>query len=329
MIALRIISGSNQPAIEIAKYKGLNPKKCTFPNIQQLPSNEETRSCFVAENNNAIVSADFSAEESRLGADIYNDKAMQDEFLYGSGDMHSLFAWMVFREECIACGCKSVADVKKKAPQWRKKVKAVEFAYMFGAAAPTIAQNASCSIEIAQKYIDNLDKGFIGMAEYAKRGSKEVRKKGYIIINPITGHRKHWWDFKKWSERQQSFTPEFWEEYRLYHKGTGDSIAQEVKQHFQAASKYDRDVRNVVTQGTGALIMKDLLTDLFNWIIDNNYFNKIKIVASVHDECIVEFPEYLKDFPKTLEKIMENSAFKFCKSLPIPAEASVGKFWIH
>lgn len=71
------------------------------------------------------------------------------------------------------------------------------------------------------------------------------------------------------------------------------------------------------------------MTDLFKWIIDNNYFNKIKIVASVHDELVVEFPEYLKDFPKTLEKIMENSASKFCKSLPIPAEASVDICWRH
>lgn len=71
------------------------------------------------------------------------------------------------------------------------------------------------------------------------------------------------------------------------------------------------------------------MTDLFKWIIDNNYFNKIKIVASVHDELVVEFPEYLKDFHKTLENIMENSAAKFCKSLPIPAEASVDICWRH
>lgn len=65
--------------------------------------------------------------ESYLAADIYNDKAFQDEFLYGSGDTHALFAWMVFRDECIKCGCTGVKDVKSKAPQWRKAVKAVEF----------------------------------------------------------------------------------------------------------------------------------------------------------------------------------------------------------
>jgi hypothetical protein len=41
--------------------------------------------------------------------------------------------------------------------------------------------------------------------------------------------------------------------------------------------------------------------------------------------------EYPKELPidKILKECMENSAAKFCKSLPIPAEASVGTFWIH
>lgn len=142
-----------------------------------------------------------------------------------------------------------MTEVKKKAPQWRKAVKAVEFAYMFGAAAPTISKAANCTVEQAQEYIDRLDNEFKGISDFAKRGSKFVRKNGYIIICPITGHRLNWWDHKEWLERQASFTPEFWEDYKQNHKGTGDYIAQEVREHFQAAGKYDRLSRNVVTQG--------------------------------------------------------------------------------
>ena len=71
------------------------------------------------------------------------------------------------------------------------------------------------------------------------------------------------------------------------------------------------------------------MTSLFNWIVDNNYFNKVHICAAVHDEIVCDYPEYINDFPKILEDIMEKSAAKYCKSLPIPAEASVGKCWIH
>lgn len=325
----RMSCGSQQPNTDLAKYKHIKPSECTFPNIQQLPHDELTRATFTAPKGYKWVSCDFSSEESRLGADIYQDKAFLKEFTEGSGDTHSMFAWAVFRKECEDCGCKSVTDVKKLAKKWRQAVKAVEFAYMFGAAAYTISQAADCTVEQAQEYIDKLDREFYGIAEFAKRGSKFVREHGYIIICPITGHKMYWWDHKEWLERQKSFTPEFWEEYKLFHKGTGDDVARMVRQHFQAAGKYDRMARNVVTQGTGAIIMKDAMTELFNYIVDNNYFGKIEISASVHDELNCIYPDQLEEFPQILETIMEESAAKYCKSLPIPAEAEVSDCWVH
>lgn len=167
------------------------------------------------------------------------------------------------------------------------------------------------------------------MSTFAKQGSAFVRKNGYILICKHTGHKMYWWDHKDWLERQKSFTPEFWEEYRQYHKGTGDTIALEVRRHFQAAGKYDRMARNVVTQGTGAIIMKDAMTSLFNWIVDNHYFNKVEISASIHDELNCLYPNELENFPYILQSIMEESAAKYCKSLPIPAKPEVSDHWIH
>lgn len=325
----RMSCGSKQSDTDLAKALGISPSKCTYPNLQQLPADEPTRSSFVAPEGHLMVSADFSAEESRLGADIYQDKEFIKEFTERSGDMHSMFAWAVFKKECQECGCTGVQDVKKKAPQWRKAVKAVEFAYMFGAAAHTISQAANCSEEQAQAYIDALDKEFYGVSSFAKRGSKFVREHGYILICPYTGHKMWWWDWKEWKERQASFTPEFWEDYRSFHKGTGDSVAIMVREHFQAAGKYDRMARNSVTQGTGAIIMKEAITQLFNWIIESDNFGKVNLCCCVHDEIVCDFPKELEDFPKRLETIMEQAAAKYCKSLPIPAEASTGLFWIH
>ena len=245
----RMSCGSQQPNEDLAKLKKIRPKECTYCNFQQLPADDDTRGSFVSEKDNIFCSCDYSAMESYLGADIYEDIEFQNEFLYGSKDTHSLFAWMVFRKECEALGCTCVADVKKKAPQWRKAVKAVEFAYMFGAAAPTIAQSANCSVEQAQEYIDRLDKGFTGISRFAREGSKFVRRNGYVLINKYTGHKMYWWDHDKWLERQKSFTSEFWDEYKAYHKGTTSRIALEVREHFQAASKWDRMARNAHTQG--------------------------------------------------------------------------------
>jgi len=326
----RMSCGSNQSNEDLAKLKKIAPSRVKYPNIQQLPANEETRSSFVSEEGNLFVSCDFSAMESYLGADIYDDKEFQYEFLYGSKDTHSLFAWMVFRKECEELGCTCVADVKKKAPQWRKAVKAVEFAWMFGAAAPTIAQSAECTVEEAQEYVNRLNKGFKGISKFASEGSKFVRQNGYIVINKFTGHKLWWWDHDKWLERQKRFNePGFWDVYKQKHKGTGDTIAMEVREHFQAASKYDRLARNCPTQGSGACITKLACINLFNWIVVNNYFNKIKLVAVVHDEICCEYPKELIDFPKLLEKTMEEASTHYCKFSKIPAESSVGICWIH
>jgi DNA polymerase I len=82
----RMSCGSQQSNIDLAKLKHLAQKECTYPNIQQLPSDEITRSCFTAPKGYKWCSCDYSALESRLGADIYNEKSMLDEFLNGSGD---------------------------------------------------------------------------------------------------------------------------------------------------------------------------------------------------------------------------------------------------
>ena len=326
----RLSCGSNQPNTDLAKLKGINSKECSYPNIQQLPANHETRSCFIAPKGYKFASADFSAEESRLGADIYQDKAFLKEFTEGSKDTHNMFAWIVYHDECVALGCKDATEVKDKAPQWRKKVKGYEFGYMFGAAAPTLAQTAGSTIEEAQAVVDKLDAAFSGMTAFAKKGSKFVRQNGYIIMCKATGHKMYWWDYNKWLQVQERFNePNFWDNYKMYHKGTSDAIASEVREHFQAASKWDRMARNAPTQGTGAVIMKDSLISLFNWIVDNNFFNIIHICASVHDEICCDYPESVVNFPNILEQIMETSAAKYCKSLPIPAEASVGDYWIH
>lgn len=322
----RMSCGSQQPNTDLAKEKKIPAKDCTSPNLQQLPSDEDTRSAFVAEEGNLFCSCDYSALESRLGADIYQDKAMINEYLYGSGDIHSLVAKACFPTELEGI---DVKDIKKLRPDLRKKAKGPEFACQFGGGYMAISQTLGISQEEAMQIEENYYKMFTGISSFKAKGSKYVRTNGHVIMCQYTGHKMYWWDHNNWLERQRSFTPEFWEVYRTKHKGTGDAIALEVKQHFQAASKWDRMALNSVTQGTGIVILKSAMTDLFHWIINNDYFNIIKIVALVHDEACIEYPKSINDMHNRLANTMEKAATKYCKSLPIPAEASVGTHWIH
>jgi DNA polymerase I-like protein with 3'-5' exonuclease and polymerase domains len=59
----RLSCGSSMSNKSLAKLNKVPITECSYPNYQQLPADEITRSCFVAEEGNLIVSADFSAEE--------------------------------------------------------------------------------------------------------------------------------------------------------------------------------------------------------------------------------------------------------------------------
>lgn len=324
----RMSCGSQQPNEDLARVNQVKPKDCTYPNCQQLPADEQTRGAFTAPEGYEWCSCDFSALESRLGADIYNEPHMINEFLHGSGDIHSLMA-LTFFEKQMEPGT-TTKDVKSKYPNLRKKAKSPEFLIQFGGSAYGLATQLAISEEEAQGYVDSYYNKFKGIADFKKKGSDFVRKNGYILMCKYSGHKMYWWDHKEWLERQKSFTQEFWEEYRAKHKGTGDYIAQEVSMHFRAASKYDRMSLNAPTQGSGIVILKIAMTNFFNWIVDNGYFHTVELSALVHDEANVVYPKELHDIvPKKLKECMESAASLVCTKLPIPAEAEIAPYWKH
>lgn len=203
-----------------------------------------------------------------------------------------------------------------------------------------------CSKEKAEKFAKAYNDGFPGIAEFKKKGSAAVRKNGYILLNPITGHKTYWWDWDKWKAVQDSHDETFWEEYKpikqkkiraleegkpkdYYMDYREKGIMAEVSHHFKAAAKWDRKALNSVTQGTGAICFKEAATRFFHWIVDNGHFGVVMIVDCVHDELCEEHPKSMPEVPNILKEIMESTAAKYCKSVPIPAEPAVGDHWIH
>ena len=324
----RMSCGSQQGNTDLAKLNGVKASDCTYPNMQQLPHDAETRACFTAPEGYLWSSCDFSALESRLGADIYNERSMLDEFLHGSGDMHSLCAYMVYKDDIPRDT--PIKDIKKKYPNLRSAVKPIEFSQQFGGSEFAIQNSMGCTIEEAREFKNAYDSGFPGISEFKKKGSEFVRKNGYILMCKYSGHKMFWWDHDEWIKRQSNFNQDFWEEYRDKHKNTGDRIALEVKHHFQAAAKWDRMALNAPTQGSGIVILKIAMTNFFKWIIEKGYFGKVELSALVHDESNIIFPEELKDIvPPMQQKCMEEAAALVCKKLPIPAPYDVEHFWKH
>ena len=313
----RMSCGSRSKNTDLAKAKSITPSRCSYPQLQNLPSDEITRSSFIPNEGNLMTSCDYSALESRLGADIYNEPEMLREFLEGSGDMHSLCAKLVFKDELEGVDVKDVKDVR---PDLRKKVKPIEFSQQFGGGAGAVADALGCSKEEAQKFVKAYADGFKGIAAFKRAGSAFVRSHGYIVICKYTGHKLLWEDWEKWKEIDE--LPEY-----IYKR---DLSSAERREHEGAAAKWDRLALNVVTQGSGVIILKIAMYAFFKWLVREGYFNKVLICDLVHDEAVIEYPKELKEIvePKLVEA-MEKAAALICKKLPIPAVAETGLHWIH
>lgn len=93
-------------------------------NLQNLPHDEITRSCFTAEKGNVWLSTDYQSQESRLIASVSNDKSMIDLFETGCGDVHSLVAYMSYPN--IIPRSTKIEDIKKLYHEQRQEAKGIE-----------------------------------------------------------------------------------------------------------------------------------------------------------------------------------------------------------
>lgn len=334
----RMACGSKQNNEDLAKLKHAELaklptklRKCPYVQIQNLPADEDTRGAFVPEKGNLMVSCDYSALESRLGADIYNEKHMIDEFLYGSGDIHSLMAITFFGDQ-MEPGI-TTKEVKEKYPKLRKDAKSPEFLIQFGGSAHGLSTQLAIPKETAKRYVESYYNKFKGIAAYKEKGFKEVCKTGYVTICKHTGHKTFMPDWPEWNKAMSD--EEFWTRYDYLHDTLPYKEFCKTYEYHKASelrrgtSKWSRMVLNSCTQGTGIIILKDAMTSFFKWIVSNGYFGKVLLCDLVHDECVAEYPKELEDTPQILKRIMEESAAKFCKKLPIPAAPEVGTCWIH
>ena len=204
-----------------------------------------------------------------------------------------------------------------------------------GGGASSIRDSLGCTMEEADEIGLSYDVGFPGVTLFGKKAAAFVRRNGYIVINPMTGHKIYWNDHAYWLIEGRKFDSEFWDKYRRMKAELGEKeftktwIKRRVGLHFQAASKWGRLGLNSPTQGTGIIILKHAMIQFFKWILDNNLFGIVMIVNLVHDESVVEYPKTMPEVSSILKAHMEEAAAVYCKQLPIPAEPEVGDHWIH
>lgn len=301
----------------------------TEPNLQNLPHDALTRSCFISEKGNKWISADYSGQESYLMASMANDEAMLDELTNGSGDLHSLTAKMVFQQIPRDMPLK---DIKKNFKELRQEAKGYEFCFNYGGQDSTLIRNYGLDAKRAKEIYENYMSGFAGLKRYQDFRRVDVMRKGYILLSPITGHKAYIYDYdelKRQMEKQED--PEFWEYYREMKRDAPEcDTVQAVRRLARRKAESEKQSINYPIQAAGALTFKLASIKLFNWLRKNNLLFTVKYCIPVHDEINLEAPEEIsKEVADILVKCMVSAGKPFCTRAHLGADVEVGDFWIH
>lgn len=306
-----------------------------YVNLLNLPADAQTRACFTAEPGNRWISIDYSGQETYLLASIANDQAIIKELMEGSGDIHSLTAYMAYQQIPRDTPIK---DIKKKYHNLRQEAKGIEFAINYGGDANTIATNKGIPIQEAQKIYNDYMSGFKGVKKYQDFCRKDVMQKGYILLNPLTGHKAYIYDYEELIKDKASFSePGFWDTYReLKRTNPQHPMVQKVRHYFKRKSASEKQSINYRIQGTGSMCLRVILVNFFNWIVDNGLFDVVKITIPPYDEVNCEAPAEIADeVALKLHEIMKKAGAYFCTRCVLDADISYNEdgslpdHWVH
>lgn len=297
-------------------------------NLQNLPHDEETRACFTAEKGNVWISCDYSGQESAITASVSKDPKMI-EILSSGGDLHSEVAKSCWPD---LLGGLTDKEVKEKYKSYRQNAKGVEFGIFYGGDAHTLRANKGFEMKEAERIYNNFMEAFPGIKRYQDYCRRDVMAKGYILMNPVVKHRAHIFDYpvlKKTMDKMndRSFMDYYWD---MKKNSPYCDTVQEVKKFNVRKSASERQAINYRIQNRGACCFKLASIKFFNWIVQHNYQNIVKMCAPVHDEWNIECPESMKDeVADVLVKCMIAGGKPFCPNVFLGADVSIGSHWIH
>ena len=294
------------------------------PSLLNLPRDAFTRSCFVAEKGNKWLSCDYSGQESFLMASIANDKAMIDELVNGSGDLHSLTAKMVFTQIPRDM---SLKEVKTQFHELRQEAKGYEFCFNYGGTDSTLVKNYGISKARAKDIYNKYMSGFSGLRDYQVFRREDVLQKGYILINPITRHKAFIYDWDNLCEISNELASD---EGRFLLSKDDPRIKEKSSFLRRRIADSQKQSINYPIQGTGALCTKLAMIKFFNYLRQHDLLFKVKLCILVHDEADVEASEEIADeIGKILVKCMESGGAPFCTRAKLSADISIDSHWVH
>jgi len=151
------------------------------PNLQNIPARGEIarniRKAFIAEENNLLISADYSQIELRVLAHFSNDEALISAFKEDR-DIHKFTASLIFGvEESL------VTD------EMRETAKRINFGIVYGMGSFGLAKDLEIPVDKAQEFIDNY---FLRYPKVNKFIEGQIAlAKGTGFVKTILGRRRY------------------------------------------------------------------------------------------------------------------------------------------
>jgi len=308
-----------------------------YPNLQNIPRDNRHRGAFSAQfESNTLVVGDYSGQEQIVLA----NKSLEPNLIAfyqrpGKNDMHSYVAKLCFPDQLLDT---LESEVKDKFPELRYLAKTAGFSINYGGVGLTIARNANVSLEVGNSVYKAYFEAFPKLRDYFNKVIKETFTNGYITCNAVTNSKTIISDFdiflRLHNKIHSGDTQAFWENYKKHKKADSLVFNQELKplvrQYYTIKGGIERNSLNYPIQGTSAEMTKIAAIYFFDWIIENNYFEVVKLVNLVHDEIACECPVEIAELVSiNLKECMERAGRIFCTTIPIKAEPKITFEWDH
>lgn len=297
-------------------------------NFQNIPSDQETRACFVAEKGNTLVGCDYTGQEQIVLVNKCLDKNLLEFYDNDLGDMHSFIASKMYPE----LGGVDLNDIKKKHKDKRQSAKVAGFAINYGGSGIGIADQLGLDIQQGQSIYDAYFKAFPGLAAYFTEAKKFGVENGYVLISPVTGKKSYVDFYDEFIKIKNEMDKDFWDKYKKIKNSdtpTAREMKDKVSKFFRKRGDIERMSLNYPIQGESAEITKLACVYFWtNYLLPNDLLFKVLIVNIIHDEILVETPEQIsQETANQLEKAMVDAGAKFCKRVPLKADPCIAPYW--
>jgi len=252
-------------------------------NLQNLQKDitYDIRTAFISGYGNKFVLADYKALEMKIAAAISGDKNMIEIVSNPIMDIHKYTAHVAYK---IPYDPKKGID--KITDEQRFNAKTVGFGIMYGRGAPALAQALGITNKEAQKLIDSFFLAYPGVKRLFDNTTRFLMDNGYV--ETFYGRRRYFFDGP---------IPGVVKLASLFKVS--------IKQARAQRKAWIREANNLVTQGTGADIVKKAMLRVDAKLID---YPGARVLLQIHDEIGVISPsKIVKDVGKMMEKEMTTS----------------------